>query len=231
MLAKKKKKLKKKQIQEDKLITTFYQIQDFYEKYQKQIFFGVGIIAVIVVAFLYYTNKMKDDNVIATTEMSRIIPIYDSGNYQEAITGKPGTKIVGLKYIVENYGSTEQGEVAKIYLANSYYFLGKYDKAYKIYKDYSGSIKMFEAAALAGIGNCLEIKKDYLEAANHFKDAAFVVKANPLNASYLLQAGIDYLKANRKDEAKLYFKMIKDNYKNSQAARKVNRYLAIMGDV
>ena len=69
--------------------------------------------------------------------------LYDQGSYLEAIEGRPSQNIIGLKKIVEDYGSTENGETAKIYLANSYDMLGKPDEALKYYSDYDGDISIY----------------------------------------------------------------------------------------
>ena len=222
----KKKRIAKKEIQEDKLVTSLYKSQEFFEKYKQQIFFAVGALAVIVLAFVWYANKVKEDNLEATKELAKMLPIYESGSYQEAIEGKPGTDVLGLKQIVENYGSTEQGEIAKVYLANSYYYLGKVDDALKYYESYSGNSNLFKAAAYAGIASCNERQGNYEEAAKYFEKAASVSKFNVQNPKYLLDSGIDYIQAQNISKAKEVFEKLKNNYKKSPLQSEVERYLA-----
>ena len=104
MLAKKKK-LSKKQIKEDKLVTSYVKVVKFFEDYQQKIYIAAGAIAVIVVAIILYINKKEEDNIAATTELARVITIYESGAYQEAIDGRPGTNITGLQYIVDEWNN------------------------------------------------------------------------------------------------------------------------------
>ena len=151
---------------------------------------------------------------------------YDRGSYLEAIEGKEGTNIAGLKKIVEDYGSTENGELSKIYLANSYNFLGRNDEALKYYEDYSGSNKTYKASALAGQAGIYADKKEYEKAANLFLKASRVSKDNPLNSDYMLDAGINYLKVGNNDQAKELFETIKKDYPTSTAFREVDRYLS-----
>ncbi|MFH1194577.1 MAG: tetratricopeptide repeat protein [bacterium] len=227
MLAKKKK-LSKKQIKEDKLVTSFYNTKEFYEKYKSKIFMIVGAIAVVVIAIVLYRNKIADDNMNAATKLSEVMSLYESGLYKEAIEGQPGTKVMGLAKIADEYGSSENGELAKIYAANSYYYLGKIDQALEFYDDYSGSNAQLKATALAGQANCFENKKDYEEAAKYFYEASFVDELNPLNAEYLLKAGINYLNLKNNEEAKKTFELIKEKYPKAPVIADVERYLALV---
>ncbi len=227
MLAKKKK-LTKKQIKEDKLVTSYYQVKSFYEENQSKMFMAAGTLLVILVAIFWYSSKVEQDNLAATAALTRIIPIYESGAFQEAIDGKAGTNLIGLKEIVSLYSGTEQGEAARIYLANAYYFLGQFEPARLNYDDYSGSNKLLIAAAHAGLAACAEIEGDYDEAASFYKKAANVTNDNPQNGEYLLAAGKNLIKAEKNADAEEILNSITEKYKESQAAGEVERYLSVL---
>ncbi|MGE5436438.1 MAG: tetratricopeptide repeat protein [Syntrophothermus sp.] len=226
----KRKKLSKKEIKEDKLVTTYYKSIEFFENNKQKIALYAGILAVVVVGIIFYVNYRNDQNEKANLELSRVIPLYDAGSYLEAIEGRKGTKVLGLKKIVEEYGNYEYGEVAKIYLANAYNMLGKFDEALKYYEDYSGSNDIYKATSKAGQAGYYANKKEWEKAANLFMDAANISKENVLNAEYLLNAGIYYKEAGNLDEAKEIFKKVKKDYSNSMAAREVDRYLTVLED-
>ena len=225
-MAQKKKKITKKEIQEDQLVTTFYKVEEFIEQHKQNIIIGVAAVAIIALAIVWYNNKKVEDNLQATAELAKVVPLFESGSFQEAIDGQPGTNLNGLKSIVENYGSTEQGEFAKIYLADSYYYLGDYANARKYYEDYSGNSKLHKAAAYAGIAACYEQEGDYEKAAGYYNKAANVSKYNPLTPDYLLNAGINYIRINKKDMAETVLNRIKKEFKTSPIAREVDKYLA-----
>jgi len=222
----KKKKLSKKEIKEDKLVTTFYEAKGFYEENQTKILAALGALAIIIVAIVLYINKVESNNEIASIELSRVIPSYNSGMYQESIDGKPGTKVLGLRKIADEYGGSEQGELARIYLANSYYFTGQLNNALDEYDAYSGSDDLMISSALAGKASVYEAKSDYESAAEFYSQAANVSKYNPSNPEYLLIAGINYLKVKNFDKAKISLEKIKKEYQTSLASREVDRYLA-----
>jgi tetratricopeptide (TPR) repeat protein len=198
----KKKKLSKKEIKQDKFVEFYYKAQDFIRENQKKVLIYVGAFAAVIVLVFFYSNYRSSQNEEAGALLSKVMEFYDAGSYLEAIEGKQGTpKIKGLKEIVSEFGSTENGETAKIYLANSYAFLGQYDKA-----------------------SYYSVKKDYAKAAKLYKQAAFISESNPNRPDYLLQAGINFMKDNKNEEAKNLFQIIKDDYKASNAHAQVDRY-------
>ena len=222
----KKKKIAKKEIQEDKLVTSFYQAQEVFEEHKQKIIIGVGAIAILILAITWFVNKKAEDNLLAAAQISQVVSSFEQGQFQKAIDGEPGTQLVGLKSIVDNYGSTEQGEIAKIYLANSYYSLGDYENAEETYSDYSGESKLHQSTAYAGMAACYEVQADYEEAAKYYKKAADTYKLETQTADFLLNAGINYLKAGQKDKAKDVLETVKNDYKTSTAAREVEKYLS-----
>lgn len=224
----KKKKLSKKEIKEDKLVSFMFRIEHFYEKYKSKLMLYGGILVVAIAAAYFYINKQDELNNRASLELSRVMNIFDSGSYLEAIEGRQGTNIIGLKRIVEEYGSTENGETAKIYLANAYSYLGNYEKAFKYYEDYSGSIDIYKASALAGMAGYYAAKNEYEKAADLYKNAANIVEINAQNPDYLLNSALNYYNAGDKDEARILFEKIKEDYSTSNARREVDKYLALV---
>jgi tetratricopeptide (TPR) repeat protein len=224
----KKKKLSKKEIQEDKLVTTFYEAKSFYDENQIAIFSGVGILIALVLVVVLYTGKLAESNLSASVELTRVLKTYNAGLYLQAIDGKAGTQEIGLAKIVDEYGGSEQGELARIYLANAYFYTEQYDKAMEAYDDYSGSDNLMVASALAGKAGCYENQKDYESAAKFYSKAANVSNYVPSNPDYLLNAGINYLKIKNNSEAKSVLDKVKKDYSTSLAAREVDKYLALI---
>lgn len=221
----KRKKFSKKQIKEDKLVTTYYQVYNYFLENQAKILIGLAVVAIIVVAVILFGNKKKTDNLKAEALLVKVIPLFEANSFKEAIEGQPSAKIVGLKNIVSEFGSTESGETAKIYLANSYAMLGKNNDAYDVYDSYSGSNPLYQASALAGMAGCLEAKNEFEKANDLYQKAAKISKANPANSEYLLSAGINLIKLGKKEEAKQIFEIIKKDYKTTSAFYELDRYL------
>ena len=220
----KKKKLSKKEIKQDK----YYKAYGYFEENRSRMLTYAGIIAVIVFVGIYYVNHKKENNEKAEVLLAQVMNLYDQGSYLEAIEGRPSDNITGLKKIVEDYGSTENGETAKIYLANSYDMLGKPDEALKYYSDYDGDISIYKAASLAGQAGIYAGRKEYVKAADLFKKASRISKTDVLNPDYMLNAGINYISAGKDEEAKELLESIKKDYPTSQANSKAVEYLAMV---
>lgn len=221
-----KKRISKKEMKEDKLVTSYYSAYNFFMENQAKLLIGLGVIALVVVAIVLLSNKRSNDNLAAANLLAKVIPLYESGSYQEAIDGQPVSNIIGLKRIVDEYGGTESGESAKIYLANSFSLLGNWDEAYKHYDNYGGSNPLFEATALAGQAAYYENKNDFKEAAELYKKASKISKTNPSNPEYLFKTALNLMKIGKNDEAKSLFKEIKNEYKFSVVVQEIDRYLS-----
>lgn len=212
-------------MKQDTLVTSYYKAYNFFIENQVKILIGLGVVALIIVAVVLISNKRASDEKTASALLAKVMPVYESAQYKEAIDGIKTSNTTGLKSIVEEYGSTEAGETAKILLANALYYSGDFESALNYYTDYGGSNVMFQSTAIAGEAAYSVNKKEYEKAAELYKKAATVSPVNPANASYLLNAGINFMRAGKNDEAKAAFESIKKDYKQSAAAQEVDKYL------
>lgn len=225
MLAKKKK-LGKKNIKEDKLVTYYSKALEYFEVYRNQILIGTAAVVVIIAAIVYFGNQAQQAEIEAAAALSKASRTYQAGNYEAAIQGNTATGTPSLAEVADNFSGTESGEIARIYLANSYYYTGDYDKALENYEDYSGSNQLYKAAALAGIAACYEAKGEIEKAAKYYRDAAYTYENNASNSQYLLNAAVNYLKVREYDEAKSLLENLKEKYASSAESREADKYLA-----
>ncbi len=222
------KKTSKKELKEDQFVSTVVTAEEWVELYWKQILMVIGGIAVVIVIVLFYQQKIEQENVEAAGKIAKVMPLYDQGSYVEAANGREGTDIEGFKKIADEFGGVEQGEIAKIYAANSLYFNGQYKEALDYYSDYSSSDFLFKATALAGEAACYNALKDYSLAADKYFEAATISKANVSNPVYLLNAGINYIKAGKNESARNAFEKISTDYAGTTETREAKNYLATL---
>lgn len=213
---------------EEKLMTFYYKVVDFFEKNKKHVYTALTILVIAIAGIIILVNKRKANNEIAGVELQKINEIYNSGNYQQAINGDSLGMSKGLQYIVDEYGSTENGEMAKIMLANSYNALREFDKAEKYYKDYSGSNRLLQVSATAGLATIAESKNNYSEAAKLFEKAAGMDKDNPFNDQYLFYAAKDYYRADDYSNAKKIFAKLKEDFPKSKYVAEFEKYKTAM---
>lgn len=224
----KKKKLSKREIKEDKLVTYYYKAYNYFNENKNRVGIFAGGLLVAAATIYFYMNNKAENNNQAGIQLSRVMGLYDAGAYLEAIEGRQGTNLVGLKKIVAEYGSTENGESAKIFLANSYQMLGKIEDAFKYYEDYGGSNKIFKATALSGEAGYYAYKKEYEKAADLYLNASRVSNENALNSDYMLKAAINFIDAGKKEDAKDLLEVIRKDYQTSTAFREVDKYLTLV---
>lgn len=211
---------------EDNLMTFYYRAVDFFEKNKKHVYTALTILVIAVAGIILLVNKRKANNDIAGVELQQINSIYNAGNYQQAINGDSLGMSKGLQYIVDEYGSTENGELAKVMLANSYLATRDFDKAETYFKDYSGSNDILKVAATAGLAAVYEAKGNYADAAKQFEKAANMDKNNPFIDQYLFYAGKNYFRADDLTEAKKTFEKLKEDFPKSKYNSESERYKA-----
>jgi tetratricopeptide (TPR) repeat protein len=209
---------------DDKLMTLYYKGTEYYENNKNTVYIiATAVIVVVALVFFYFNYKAKN-NETAGIELSKIKTVYSNGLYQQAINGDSLGISRGLQYIVDNYGSSENGQLAKVMLGNCYYALRDYDKADKYYKDFSGSNDIYKAAALAGIASVFEAKNDFPNAAKNYLKASTTSKLVTNNDEYMFYAIKNYSLANDTENLKKTIKELKKDYPKSKYIAQLNRY-------
>ena len=220
-MLKPKKKLTRKKIKEDKLMTTINQTLDFFNENSKVITFSlIGAVVVIVIGFFIIKSK-QDANIAASGRLILAVEQYNAQQYQSTIPV--------LLQISEQFDGTENAGIACYYLANSYYYQENYSEAKKyfnIYLDDYNDDKMFESTALAGLASCFAQEGNKEEAAKLYQKAA---EKNPdlfTAADYLFSAAQNYIEIDQKETAKGLLQKIVDKYERSTKANEAKLLLA-----
>lgn len=221
-----KRKITKKEMKEDALITTYVRATTFYEENKKNINIGVTTLIVIVAALFIYTKTRNADNEKATTELAKVYSYYDNAQYQIAIDGVRERNIPGLTSIVDNYGSTHAGNMAKLYLADCYFNLRKFNDALKEYEDFSPDGELLTVTRYAGMGSCYEAMGKYKDAATNFEKAASQYSSDVSAAENFNAAARNYAAAGEKEQALELYRKIKRSYPTTSFAREADRYIA-----
>jgi len=212
---------------EEKLMTFYYKSVDFFQKNKKHVYTALTILVIVIAGIVLLVNKRKANNELAAIELEKVRMLYSSNDFNKAINGDSlGAK--GLQFIVDEYGSTDNGETAKIMLANCYYALRDFDKAEKYYKDFSGHNNLLKVAASAGIAAVYEARNNYSEAAKQFEKTASISKDNPFNDEYVFYAVKDYYRANDLENKKKLLTRLKEDYPKSKYLAEAEKYKSVI---
>jgi tetratricopeptide (TPR) repeat protein len=221
-----KKKISKKELKEDTLVKWYAETTGFYEKHKRNIHIGITAVVVIVLALVVYLKNRSDNDALAMAQLGKVHSLFDAGSYQAAIDGVAERNIPGLKSIVDNYGGTPSGELARFYLATALYELRKYDEALEQFKDFSASDELLVVSRYAGIAQCLEAKGIYREAAENYEMAATKNVKDVAAAENLNNAARNFALAGDKEKAVELYKRLKKNYPLTTFGREADRYIA-----
>lgn len=220
------KKVSRREIKEDKLVTMYFGARAWIEENQKLLsYIAFGIVAVVAVGFLWTKNR-ADANEKATTMLAKITPYYDEGRYELAVNGVPQEGTQGLQAIVDEHGSTHAGQIAKLYLANANFAMKKYDKALEYYDDVSVKDKMITASAYAGMAACYEIQGNHEKAASYFEKAASKNMTLMQAPENLQRSASNYAAAGKKEKAVELLQALKKEFPTSTFARDIDRFIA-----
>jgi tetratricopeptide (TPR) repeat protein len=221
-----KKKISKREIKQDQLVTRAMQVEAWaLENKSRLTYAGVGLIALIAIAFVWNDRRVASETE-AMTRLAKVLPLYDSGNLQQAIDGAPAEGTFGLVSIVEEYGGTSAGMMARLYLANAHLQQGKYAEALELYEEVSTEDRTVASGALAGAARCHEHLGSYADAASAYERSVSRDPKNPLAPDRLLAAASNHRRAGNTEQAGAAIATLRKQYPTSTYARDLDRFEA-----
>ncbi|MDR1884076.1 MAG: hypothetical protein LBR26_15055 [Prevotella sp.] len=199
--------------------------EHFLEKYQKQLLIGIGIVAVVVSGYLAFGRfYLEPRNTEAQVAIFKGEQYYRNGQDSLAIYGD-SNGYAGFESIISDYGSTNAGNLAKLYAGICYANLGQYDKALDYLKGFGGSDKVLSQLVNGAIGDCLGNTGKENDAVSYYIKAAKGVD-NPVQSPVLYKkAGLIYRNQGNYDKVIEVFTIVKNQYMNSPVAMEVDKYI------
>lgn len=197
----------------------------FIEKNFKTLATAIGgVLAVIIICLVvnqYYIqpNKLKAADSIAAAQQH-----FQQGMYEQALNGD-GTNL-GFLQVIEQYGSTPSGNIARLYAGLCFAQTEKYEEAVKYLEDYDlCDDQMVSNAAIAALGNCYAQLGQNEKAASTLLKAAKRANSTTLSPLFYLQAGQIYESLGNKDEALKCYETIKNEYPQSMQRQDIDKYI------
>lgn len=188
-------------------VSTEKGIETFIKKYKIQIFSLIGLVAVIAIVSIFWFRSSSEKEEKASLYLSRIMPDYDSGNYELALKGDKnkkvrGESVYGLEYIANEYGGTESGKIAALYAGKCFMELDKNNKALEYFEIASESNSaVIKQGAFTAIATIYEQQNKPKNAAEmYYKAASFAIEKE-VKARLLLYSAMNYAKAKDKENA------------------------------
>ncbi len=197
----------------------------FIEKNFKTLAAAIGgVLAVIIIALVvnqYYIQPKKAD---AADNIAVAQQLFIAGNYEQALNGD-GTN-PGFLQVIDQYGSTPSGNIARLYAGLCYAHTDKAEEAVKFLEDYDlCDDQMVSNAALAALGNCYAQLGQNEKAASTLLKAAKRANSTTLSPLFYLQAGQIYESLGNKDKALECYETIKNDYPQSMQRQDIDKYI------
>ena len=136
-----------------------------------------------------------------------------------------GADYEGFEAIIDQYGSTDAGNLAKAYAGICYYKMGDTQKALDLLKSFSGKDQMVSPAVTGLIGDCYVNMGNTKEGISYFEKAAKESDNAVFSPIYLKKAAAAYEKVGNNEAAVKLYQEIKDKYPTSNDARGIERYI------
>ncbi len=210
------KKLKRREIKEDPLVTAYGNVQRWFQVHGKI----VNVITLVVVAVgvitLLMARSKRQAEYKADAKLGVIEQYYHFGQYDKAITD--------LTEIVTTFSGTHAAGKAVFFLASAHFATNDFDNAeryYRMYLDDYGQIDMFSSSSLAGIAACLDNRHNPTEAAQYYEKAAKEFPTLFEAPFQLKNAARCYIQSGQTEKARELFKLIADDYKDSPVAKEI----------
>jgi tetratricopeptide (TPR) repeat protein len=188
--------------------------ESFIQKYSKQIIIVSIVVIALVALLLYMRYQANEKEIRVATLMTRIVPYFQAGDYDKALNGDPdktflGEKVLGLKYIADEYQSTSQGKTASLYVATIYADKADYDNALSYFeKATKSNANIVRMGGLAGIASVHEQKGNLKEAAKNYQSASELAEDDNTKSRYSFYAALCFEKTDDKDKAEKIFRTI-----------------------
>ncbi|MDD2380837.1 MAG: tetratricopeptide repeat protein [Mariniphaga sp.] len=219
---------KKKSQQDDnlqELESALTKTERFIEENQKPITYAVGVIVVVVIAWLGITRfYMQPREKEALSQMFMAENYFEKDSFNLAINGDGN--YLGFLDIIDNYGMTKPAKLAKYYTGISYLRLEQYEDALYYLKRFKTKDLLLGPVKEGAMGDARLELGDEQAALKHYKKA-YSMNDNELTTPvYLMKAGTLLESMEKTQEALALYKRIKEEFPQSSEGQNVDKYIA-----
>jgi len=197
----------------------------FFEKNAKliSIIFGAAVVVALLLlaTHRFYTipHETKAKEQIFTAEQ-----YFEKDSFNLALNGDGNYP--GALDIIDNYGRTPAGNLAKYYAGISYLHLGKYKEAISYLEDFKTNDLLLKPISTGAIGDAYAELGNKDKALKYYEEAADM-KSNAFTTPiYLLKEGRMLESMGNKEKALATYQIIKDKYGDSNEGRMADKYIA-----
>jgi tetratricopeptide (TPR) repeat protein len=219
---------KKKDVSEERMEaveSALSRTEQFIESNQKIITYVVGGVIVIILLFFGYQKYiLKPKEKTAQTAMFKAEYYFEKDSTDLALFGDGES--IGFLDIIDDYGSTKAGNLAKYYAGVCYLSKGEYEEAIKYLKKFSGDDIIVAGMALGAIGDAYMQLGENEKAVSYYIDAANNEPNEFTTPAFLLKAGWAYESMGEWNKALKAYEKMKKDFPKARESRDADKYIA-----
>ena len=210
--------------QDEMLASAQTQGENFFEKNSKMVVVAIVVIFSLAAAIFGYKKVIVEPRMTKAQEMLFEAQYqFESQNADFALALNGNENTPGFAQVVEQYGNTPAGNLARMYAAACSLRLGEFDQAQSYinsFKNVKGVPGEIINAMAAGIKGDIAVEKgDNAGAAKLFEQAAKVSENDFTTPMYLRKAALAYKAMGDEAKAEELMKVINEQYPASYDAR------------
>ena len=203
---------------------------DFFERNRNAIVYGALILAALVAGyFIYQTFVKAPAEQEAQAYLQEAQAAFERDSFAIALE-EPAPGAYGFLDIIDEYGSTEAGNLARYYAAVSYLNLGRYEAAREFATAFDADGELLPAMKAGVLGDVESELGNMNAALGNYEEAVELSGKNYVTAGYYLnKLGQLYQHEGRTDEALTAFRRLKQEYGQSPLAAEAEKFIGILG--
>ena len=199
--------------------------EQFIEKHSKNLLFGVLAVVIVVGGFLGYKHGYSLPNEKeASAALFKGEQYFMKDSFALALNGN-GADYMGFAGVINQYGGTKAGNLAKAYAGICAFKMGDTDAAIKHLESFSSADEMISPAIVGLIGDCYVNTGNTKEGISYFEKAANQANNTTISPVYLKKAGIAYESLKQYNDAAEAYTAIKEKYATSMEAADIDKYI------
>jgi len=202
------------------------QAENWFEENQTKIISIIGAVIVVVGGIFAYRNFYQiPRNLEAQEQMFQAEFMFQKDSFRSALEN-PGGGYDGFLTIIDKYGSSKAGNMAKYYAGVSYLNLGEFDNAIEHLNSFSAKGNLMPIMKNGTLGDAYAEKQDFKKAVSFYEKAVSAGDDEFLTPYFLKKAGLLHEEQGDYKAALKAYQSIKDKYPNSTDGTSIDKYIA-----
>ena len=201
--------------------------ETFAKKNKNLLYAVLVVIAVVVGGFLFWQSNIETQDKEAQIELFPAIFFFEQDSLSKAINGD-GNTTLGFKAIVEQYGATKSGNLARIYLGMSQLRSGEFDNAIATLKDFSSADYLIQARVYSLVGDAYLEKGETASAIGFYQKAVDYKTNKILSVDYMFKLATAYKAKGDNQAAKGVYQKVVSDFPESNRVLEAKKNVAFL---